>query len=287
MGASRMHGSEGRRRHRCRSNSRCQRLSPTMEEGTLAKWLVKEGDTVQSGDILAEIETDKATMEFEAVDEGTIVQILVAEGTDGVKVGAVIAILADDRRGCVRRAAARRRGSRPRSMLTHRPQSREEEAMEPMRRRRCPRRRGRRSGQQGRGASPRTAATKRGRCMATGSRRARWRKRPRPSSRGIDLCGPDAARGPNGRIVKADLEGAKPAAAAPKEACRARSRPRRRRRPRSPPPRPPPSAKPAAAPPSASAAGHPVTRSIKLSNMRKVIARRLTESKQHGAALSI
>ncbi len=68
-------------------------LSPTMEEGTLAKWLVKEGDTVRSGDIMAEIETDKATMEFEAVDEGTIGKILVAEGTDNVKVGTVIALL--------------------------------------------------------------------------------------------------------------------------------------------------------------------------------------------------
>ncbi|GAA0337011.1 pyruvate dehydrogenase complex E1 component subunit beta [Sphingomonas oligophenolica] len=71
-------------------------LSPTMEEGTLAKWLVKEGDTVKSGDIMAEIETDKATMEFEAVDEGTIGKILVAEGTDGVKVGTVIATLNAD-----------------------------------------------------------------------------------------------------------------------------------------------------------------------------------------------
>ena len=74
-------------------------LSPTMEEGTLAKWLVKEGDTVKSGDILAEIETDKATMEFEAVDEGVIGQILVPEGTEGVKVGTVIAVIggeADD-----------------------------------------------------------------------------------------------------------------------------------------------------------------------------------------------
>src|SRR3954452_11706437 len=68
-------------------------LSPTMEEGTLAKWLVKEGDAVKSGDILAEIETDKATMEFEAVDEGTIAKILVPEGTDGVKVGQPIALL--------------------------------------------------------------------------------------------------------------------------------------------------------------------------------------------------
>ncbi|MFA7595693.1 MAG: pyruvate dehydrogenase complex E1 component subunit beta [Novosphingobium sp.] len=71
-------------------------LSPTMEEGTLAKWLVKEGDEVRSGDILAEIETDKATMEFEAVDEGTIGQILVPEGTEGVKVGTVIARLSGE-----------------------------------------------------------------------------------------------------------------------------------------------------------------------------------------------
>ncbi|MDH7971130.1 pyruvate dehydrogenase complex E1 component subunit beta [Sphingomonas sp. AR_OL41] len=71
-------------------------LSPTMEEGTLAKWLVKAGDTVKSGDIMAEIETDKATMEFEAVDEGTITAILVAEGTDNVKVGTVIATLAGE-----------------------------------------------------------------------------------------------------------------------------------------------------------------------------------------------
>ena len=68
-------------------------LSPTMEEGKLAKWLVKEGDAVKSGDILAEIETDKATMEFEAIDEGTIGQIVVPEGTEGVKVGAVIATI--------------------------------------------------------------------------------------------------------------------------------------------------------------------------------------------------
>ncbi|MBS1303579.1 pyruvate dehydrogenase complex E1 component subunit beta [Loktanella sp. SALINAS62] len=71
-------------------------LSPTMEEGTLAKWLVKEGDTVASGDILAEIETDKATMEFEAVDEGTIGKILIAEGTEGVAVNTAIAVLLED-----------------------------------------------------------------------------------------------------------------------------------------------------------------------------------------------
>ncbi len=71
-------------------------LSPTMEEGTLAKWLVKPGDTVRSGDLLAEIETDKATMEFEAVDEGTVAEILIGEGTEGVKVGTVICLLAGE-----------------------------------------------------------------------------------------------------------------------------------------------------------------------------------------------
>ncbi|ALG90169.1 MULTISPECIES: pyruvate dehydrogenase complex E1 component subunit beta [Actibacterium] len=71
-------------------------LSPTMEEGTLAKWLVKEGDTVASGDILAEIETDKATMEFEAVDEGIVGKILIAEGSEGVKVNTPIAVLVEE-----------------------------------------------------------------------------------------------------------------------------------------------------------------------------------------------
>ena len=71
-------------------------LSPTMEEGTLAKWLVKEGDTVSSGDVIAEIETDKATMEFEAVDEGIVGQILVAEGTENVKVNTAIAVMVEE-----------------------------------------------------------------------------------------------------------------------------------------------------------------------------------------------
>ena len=71
-------------------------LSPTMEEGTLAKWPVQEGDTVSSGDLLAEIETDKATMEFEAVDEGVIGKLMVAEGTEAVKVNTPIALLLED-----------------------------------------------------------------------------------------------------------------------------------------------------------------------------------------------
>src|SRR3546814_17828916 len=71
-------------------------LSPTMEEGTLARWLKQEGDAIGIGDVIAEIETDKATMEFEAIDEGTLGKILVPEGTEGVKVGTVIALLTAD-----------------------------------------------------------------------------------------------------------------------------------------------------------------------------------------------
>src|SRR3546814_9273852 len=80
-------------------------LSPTMEKGTLAKWLVKEGDRVRSGTILAEIETDKATMEFEAVDDGSIVKIIVPEGTDNVLVGTVIAIIGESEESAVEDAA--------------------------------------------------------------------------------------------------------------------------------------------------------------------------------------
>ena len=71
-------------------------LSPTMEEGNLAKWLVKEGDAISAGDVIAEIETDKATMEVEAVDEGTIGKILIGEGTEGVKVNTPIAVVLGD-----------------------------------------------------------------------------------------------------------------------------------------------------------------------------------------------
>ena len=90
-------------------------LSPTMEEGTLAKWLVKEGDEVSSGDILAEIETDKATMEFEAVDEGTISKILIPEGTDGVKVGTVIALMGGEGEAAEAAPAAAPKADEPKS----------------------------------------------------------------------------------------------------------------------------------------------------------------------------
>lgn len=81
-------------------------LSPTMEEGTLAKWLVKEGDTVSSGDIIAEIETDKATMEFEAVDEGVVLKVLIAEGSEGVKVNTPIAVIGEEGEDAASVAAA-------------------------------------------------------------------------------------------------------------------------------------------------------------------------------------
>ena len=100
-------------------------LSPTMEEGTLAKWLVKEGDTVASGDILAEIETDKATMEFEAVDEGIVGRLLIAEGTEAVRVNTPIAILVDEGEAVPGggRSSRRRghRGGSPRGLRGGRP----------------------------------------------------------------------------------------------------------------------------------------------------------------------
>ena len=94
-------------------------LSPTMEEGKLAKWLVKEGDEVQAGDILAEIETDKATMEFEAVDEGKVGRIVVPEGAENVKVGTVIALI--DGEGETSRASAQAEASSDNSQSSSMP----------------------------------------------------------------------------------------------------------------------------------------------------------------------
>ena len=87
-------------------------LSPTMTEGTLARWLKKEGDTIKAGDVIAEIETDKATMEVEAVDEGVLGKILVDDGTEGVKVNAPIAVLVDAGEAVPSGAAVRRSGPR-------------------------------------------------------------------------------------------------------------------------------------------------------------------------------
>lgn len=214
-------------------------LSPTMEEGTLAKWLVKEGDTVKAGDLMAEIETDKATMEFEAVDEGVIARILVAEGTDGVKVGTVIAVLAGE--GEDTSAVEAPKAEAPKAAEAPKEEAKAAPAAAPV---------------------PAPAAAP----AASGDRvKASPLARRIAAEKGVDLGGV-AGSGPNGRIVKADVEGAKPGAA-PATAPAAAS-----------------AAAPAAAAPAAPASVW-YDESIpheeeKLSNIRKTIARRLTEAKQ-------
>ncbi len=205
-------------------------LSPTMEEGTLAKWLVKEGDTVSSGDILAEIETDKATMEFEAVDEGTISQILIPAGTDGVKVGTVIALIAGEGEDA---AAPKAAAPAPKPAAP---------APAPA------------------AAAPAPAAV----APAPAARPNNDRIIASPLAKriaaqtGVELAGLSGS-GPNGRIVKADVEaataGTRPSAAYA------------------------PSPAPAPAPIQLGDIQTP-HEAVKLSNMRKTIARRLSEAKQ-------
>jgi len=225
-------------------------LSPTMEEGTLAKWLVKEGDDVKSGDILAEIETDKATMEFEAVDEGKIAKILVPEGTDGVKVGAPIAILAgegEDVSAAAPKAdtspAEAPKASAPAPKADETPKSAPEQA--PVETPSAP-------------AQPAAAP------RAEGDRvKASPLARRLAQAQNVDLNALQGS-GPGGRIVRADIDAAVGKA---------------------------PSAAPAGAPAAAPAiGGHAVLpgpmeqaiphEAVKLTNIRKTIARRLTESKQ-------
>ena len=136
-------------------------LSPTMEQGKLSKWLKKEGDTVKSGDVIAEIETDKATMEVEAVDEGVLAKILVAEGTDNVAVNTPIAVIAGEGED-----AAPRRGAA---------------APQPRRRQRGRRRRWRR-----RGRAPAQGLGRRGADRPT---RARCRSRGRPTTPSAEVPG--------------------------------------------------------------------------------------------------
>ena len=214
-------------------------LSPTMEEGTLAKWLVKEGDTVASGDILAEIETDKATMEFEAVDEGTISKILVPEGTDGVKVGAPIAIMAGEGEDAGAPAAAPAPAAKAAEAPA--PAAKTPEPAPPAQ-------------------APVETPPAPARAAAPSSRSEGDRIKASPLARrlaeaqGIDLSGLTGS-GPGGRIVRADLgQAGGGAMAAPKSASPA-----------------------APAPVEPGDIPHEV---VKLSNMRKTIARRLTESKQ-------
>lgn len=166
-------------------------LSPTMEEGTLAKWLVKEGDAVKSGQIIAEIETDKATMEFEAVDEGVMGKILIAEGTAGVKVNTPIAVLVEEGESADA-APAPAKAAVP--------------AAAPVAATAAPV-----------AAAPAAAAAPK----AAGARVfASPLARRIAADKGIDLTQVQGS-GPHGRIVKADVEGAKPFAAAPVTAAAA------------------------------------------------------------------
>jgi len=212
-------------------------LSPTMEEGTLAKWLVKEGDTVKSGDILAEIETDKATMEFETIDEGTVQKLLVAEGTDGVKVGSPILVLAGE--GEDASAPAPKADTAPAKAAVA-PQKEPEVA---------------------KASAPAPAAPKAVPAAAGDRVKASPLARRIAEQKGVDISALTGS-GPNGRVVKADVEGAQPGAAKPVAAAPAQA-----------------AAPVTAAAPTPAPEGVP-SETIKLSNMRKTIARRLSESKQ-------
>jgi pyruvate dehydrogenase E2 component (dihydrolipoamide acetyltransferase) len=228
-------------------------LSPTMEEGTLAKWLVKEGDTVSAGDLLAEIETDKATMEFEAVDDGTIAKILIPEGTDEVKVGTVIALIAGEGEDVSGVAAA---GAGPADAKAPQPKADTEPAPKPAAEAKGPVHE-----PEVRASAPAAPADSQAKAGASDRIKASPLARRLAEQKGVDLAGITGS-GPGGRIVKADVDGASAApAAAPAEA---------------------PEAAPAAAKPAApvSEVAEIPHETVKLSNMRKTIARRLTESKQ-------
>ncbi|WP_273501325.1 pyruvate dehydrogenase complex dihydrolipoamide acetyltransferase [Paracoccus sphaerophysae] len=224
-------------------------LSPTMEEGTLAKWLVKEGDTVKSGDILAEIETDKATMEFEAVDEGVIGKIVVPEGTQGVKVNAPIAVLLEEGEdaSAVASAGGAAKAEAPKAdALKEAPKA---ETAAPS-------------------AAPAPARGKGDRVFASPLARRI------AAEKGIDLAGITGS-GPKGRIVKADVEAAQPGAAKPAAAAPAAA------------PQAAPPAAPAAAAPQgmgyatvAKMLEGRETEEVALDGMRRTIAARLSEAKQ-------
>ncbi|MCW2371027.1 pyruvate dehydrogenase complex dihydrolipoamide acetyltransferase [Sphingobium sp. B11D3D] len=223
-------------------------LSPTMEEGTLSKWLVKEGDTVSSGDLLAEIETDKATMEFEAVDEGVVGKILVAEGTDNVKVGTVIAVLVEEGEEVPSGDAPAVAKPAPKADAAAEKKPEAASAPKP---------------------EPEVAKSTAAPAAASSGDRVKASPLARriATNSGIDLAAVSGT-GPNGRIVKADLEGVKPGSTAPKPAA-------------SPAAAPTASASAAPAPVAAAAQDFGIPHEVeKLSNMRKTIARRLTESKQ-------
>ncbi len=231
-------------------------LSPTMEEGTLAKWLVKVGDAVKSGDLLAEIETDKATMEFEAVDEGTISQILVAEGTDGVKVGTVIATIAGEGEDVAPVPQTAVSPSPPveekgygADLVADAPVAKAEAEAKSV-------------------PVPAAQPAKVGERVIASPLARRIAR-----AKGVDLAAVQGS-GPGGRIVRADIERA--------------GYPQSSREGGSPAPIKDTSTAMSGPPPaggSSGAAGTPVStdiphEAVKLSNIRKTIARRLTESKQ-------
>jgi pyruvate dehydrogenase E2 component (dihydrolipoamide acetyltransferase) len=219
-------------------------LSPTMEEGTLAKWLVKEGDTVSSGDLLAEIETDKATMEFEAVDEGVVGKLLVAEGTENVKVNSPIAVLLADGE------SASDIGSAPAAAAPAReePKASATEAAPVQASTPAP-------------AAPQTSDGNRVFASPLARRIAK--------EKGLDLSQIKGS-GPKGRIVKADVENATAAPApAPQAAASA--------------PAAAPAAAAATGPSTETVQkmyADRETEEVKLDGMRKTIAARLTEAKQ-------
>lgn len=228
-------------------------LSPTMEEGTLAKWLVKVGDSVASGDLIAEIETDKATMEFESIDEGIVTQILVAEGTDGVKVGTVIAVISGDwdETPSSQPAAAPVVAPVVAAPVVAAPAASAAPA----------------AARQAETAGPPVAS------LGLTDDRARIKASPLAkriaASKGINLAGL-LGSGPGGRIVKADVESAQPGtsamASAPQPAASA--------------PAVPIISAPGSSAPALAISSDIPHEAVKLSNMRKTIARRLTESKQ-------
>ncbi|WP_289153992.1 pyruvate dehydrogenase complex dihydrolipoamide acetyltransferase [uncultured Salipiger sp.] len=225
-------------------------LSPTMEEGTLAKWLVKEGDTVSSGDILAEIETDKATMEFEAVDEGTIGKILISEGSEGVKVNTPIAVLLEE--GESASDISDTSSSAPEAPKASEPAA---EA--------APAGGSEKAAPAAAPAAPQGADGKRIFATPLARRIA--------ADKGLDLAAIKGS-GPHGRIVKADVEGASAAPAEKPAAAAAEA----------------PASKPAAAAMPAGPGAEQVMKmyegrdyeEVKLDGMRKTVAARLTEAKQ-------
>ncbi|WP_020398927.1 pyruvate dehydrogenase complex dihydrolipoamide acetyltransferase [Kordiimonas gwangyangensis] len=222
-------------------------LSPTMEKGTLAKWLVKEGDKVESGDVIAEIETDKATMEVESIDDGTVAKILVEEGTDDVPVGKIIAMLAEEGED-VADVKVPSEGKKAEAAPAPAPEKKEEAKASS-------------------DDKPAKAENKPSKSDGDRVKASPLAKRI-AAQEGLDLKAVDGT-GPNGRIVKRDVEAAmekgtgKAEAAAPaKDAPKAAA------------------AAPASAPEYGPHDNIPY-REERLSNMRKTIARRLTESKQH------